>query len=161
LSITPEGNLLVICNANKLVELNVKTGEKLCEVDLHSDIVHPKHAIKREDKQYVVSYDVEGDLHRVCIVGPDGYLRHCYGGMAGPGDLQLKSPCSLAMSSDNHVMAADSDNGRVVLLNSSLEFVRYILDLHQPHRLYLDGSSRRLYVSEYKDGNIKVFQSPI
>jgi len=161
LSITPEGNLLVSCNPNKLVELNVKSGEKVCEVDLHSDIEHPKHAIKRQDKQYVVSYDVKGGLHRVCIVGPDGYLRHCYGGMAGEGDLQLKTPCYLAMSSDNHVMVADSDNGRVVLLNSTLEFVRYILHLQEPRRLYLDVSSRRLYVGECKNGNIKVFQSVI
>ena len=158
LSITPEGNLLVSCDPNKLVEFNVKSGEKVCEVDLHSDIEYPKHAIKRDDKQYVLSYDIKGGLHRVCVVGPDGYLRHCYGGMAGPGDLQLHTPCYLALSADNHVIVADNDNGRVVLLNSALEFVRYILDFHEPHRLYLDGSSGRLYVGECTNGNIKVFQ---
>ena len=76
LSITPDGHLLVSCDPNKLVELDVKTGQKVTELELHSDIEFPKHAIKRDDKQYVVSFDVKDGLHRVCIVGPEGYLRH-------------------------------------------------------------------------------------
>jgi len=32
LSITPDGNLLVTCNPNKLLEYDVNTGEKKCEV---------------------------------------------------------------------------------------------------------------------------------
>jgi len=158
LSITPEGHLLVSCDPNKLLELNVKTGEKVGELDLHSDIEFPKHALKRADKQYVVSYDIKDGLHRVCIVGPDGYLRHCYGGLAGPGDLQLHTPCYLALCADDHVIVADNDNGRIVLLNSALEFVRYILDFHEPHRLFFDKNAGRLYVGECTNGNIKIFQ---
>jgi len=127
-------------------------------VTLHSDIEYPKHAIKRDDKQYVLSHDIQGGLHRVCIVGPDGYMRHCYGGMAGPGDLQLNTPCYLAMSTENHVIVADNDNGRVVLLSKALEFNRYLLDFHEPHRLFLDCSVGRLYVGECTNGDIKVFQ---
>jgi len=158
LSITPEGNLLVSCDPNKLLELNAKTGDKVGEVDLHSDIEYPKHAIKREDGQYLVSFDVQGGLHRVCIVGADGYLRHAYGGMAGSGDLELHTPCYLAVCQDDHVIVADNDNGRIVLLNSALEFVRYLLDFHEPHRLYFDRQSSRLYVGECTNGNVKIFQ---
>lgn len=158
LSITPEGHLLVSCDPNMLVELNVKTGEKVKELELQSGIKYPKHAIKREDTQYVVSYDIKDQLHQVCIVGPDGFLRHCYGGKAGSGDLALHTPCYVAVAADNHVLVADNDNGRIVMLNSALEFVRYLLDFHEPHRLYLDGSAGRLYVGECTNGNIKVFQ---
>ena len=91
-------------------------------------------------------------------MGPDGFLRHCYGGKAGSGDLALHTPCYTAVAADNHVLVADNDNGRIVLLNSALEFVRYILDFHEPHRLYLDSSAGRLYVGECSNGNIKVFQ---
>ena len=158
LSVTPEGNLLVSCDPTKLLELNVKTGEQVCEVDLHSDIKFPKHAIKRTDKQYILSFDIAGGLHRVCIVGPDGYLRHAYGGKAGSGDLQLHTPCYLALCPDDHVVVADNDNGRLVMLNSALEFVRYILDFNEPHRLFFDKAGSRLYVGECTNGNIKIFQ---
>jgi len=158
LSITPDGALLVSCDPDKLVELNVKTGEKVSELKMQSDIVFPKHAVKRRDKQYVVSYDVKDGLHRVCIVAPDGYSRHCYGGTAGPGDLQLHTPCYLELCADDHVVVADNDNGRIVLLNSALEFVRYLLDFHEPHRLFFDPAVGRLYVGECTNGNVKVFQ---
>lgn len=65
LSITPEGNLLVSCDPDKLLELNAKTGEKVFEMELHSDILFPKHAIKRKDKQYVVSFDVKVRIQNV------------------------------------------------------------------------------------------------
>ena len=91
-------------------------------------------------------------------MGPDGYLRHAYGGKPGSGDLQLNTPCYLALCSDDHVIVADNDNGRIVLLNSALEFVRYILDFHEPHRLFFDRNAGRLYVGECTNGNVKVFQ---
>ena len=158
LSITPDGHLLVSCDPDKLLELNVKTGEKVSDLKLHSEITFPKHAIKLKDKQYVVSHDARDGLHRVCIVGPDGYLRHCYGGLAGHGDLQLHTPCYLALCADDHVIVADNDNGRIVLLNSALQFVRYLLDFTEPHRLFFDATVGRLYVGECTNGNIKVFQ---
>ena len=158
LSITPEGNLLVSCDPDKLLELSVTTGEIVFEMQLLSDIVDPKLAIKRKDSQYVVSCDVKYVLHRVCIVGPDGYLRHEYGGMDGPGDLQLRTPCYLAIGDDDHVLVADKGNGRIVLLNSELQFVSNLCELDEPHRLFFDSGVKRLYVGEGTSGNVKVFQ---
>ena len=74
LSITPDGNLLISCDPDKLLELNVKTGEKVFEMELHSDILFPKHAIKRKDKQYVVSFDVKVRIQNVDI-SPPGRVR--------------------------------------------------------------------------------------
>jgi len=72
--------------------------------------------------------------------------------------LQLHTPCYLASCADDHVVVADNDNGRIVLLNSALEFVRYLLDFHEPHRLFFDPGVGRLYVGECTNGNVKVFQ---
>lgn len=158
LSLTPEGNLLVCCNPNILLELDVKTGKTLAEVKLRSDIEYPKHAIKREDQQYLVCFDVQDGLHRVCIVGGDGYMRHAYGGMAGAGDLELHTPCYISLCPDDHVIVADNDNGRLVLLNSALEFVRYLIDIKEPHRIFFDKNAGSLYIGECANGDLKVFQ---
>ena len=91
LSITPDGNLLVACNLNKLAEYDAKTGEKKCEVDLTTLFqmpeacaaydVNPLHATKRADGEYVVCHG-----SGVRIMKADGYTRRCYGGMWGPGE---------------------------------------------------------------------------
>jgi len=75
LSITPEGHLLVTCNPNKLVEYDVKSGEKKLEVQLRLEINWPKHAMKRADGQYVVCHAEQRGLSRVCRVGADGFYR--------------------------------------------------------------------------------------
>ena len=159
LSITPEGNLLVTCHPNKLMEFNTKTGEKVCEVTL--EINGLIHAVKRKDGQYVVCHAEKEGLSRVLRVGADGYYRHCFGGMQGSGDDQLNSPCHLALREDNHVIVADNNNNRLVLLDASMEYVDTLVeDFREPNRVWFDTDSRRLYVGETdKDGTIKVFDT--
>ena len=160
LSITPEGNLLVAGNPNKLAEYNVKTGEKVCEVELQFD--YPLHAVKRTDGQYVVSH-TDDKLSRVCRVGKDGHFRHCFGGMKGAGDDQLNYACHLALVDNFYVIVADNDNNRVILLNGWLDYVHTLVEnFTEPHRLWFnsDPQSRLLYVGESKDnGSIKVYQT--
>jgi len=163
LSITPEGHLLVTCNPNKLVELNVKTGEKVCEVELKLEIYWPKHAVKRKDGQYVVSHSEKDGLSRVCRVGKDGYYRHCFGGMEGSGNDQLNCPCHVAVWEDkkeNFVIVADNDNNRLVLLDEHLEYVDTLVEkFNEPHRVWFDSDSHLLYVGECTDdGSFKVFK---
>jgi len=161
LSITPEGHLLVTCNPNRLVEYNVKTGEKLADVELHLQINWPKHAVKRADGQYVVCHAEQHGLSRVCRVGADGYYRHCFGGLEGAGKDQLNCPCHVALREDNHVIVADNDNNRLVLLNGSLEYVDTIVEkFTEPHRVLYDVQTKHLYVGECTDnGSVKVFHT--
>ena len=161
LSITPEGNLLVTCNPNKLMEFNAKTGAKVCEIALHLGINFPKHAVKRSDGQYVVCHSEKDGLSRVCRVGADGFYRHCFGGHGGAGKDQLCGPCHLALREDDYVIVADNGNNRLVLLDKSLEYVDTLVEnFRDPHRLWFDSDSRRMYVGECtRDGSIKIFQT--
>ena len=160
LSLTPEGHLLVTCNPNKLVELNTKTGEVVCEVEMYLEVNWPKHAVKRKDGQYVVCHAEKDGLSRVARVAADGYYRHCFGGMEGSGKDQLNCPCHLAIN-DNNVIVADNDNNRLVLLDPTLEYVDTVVQQFQePHRLLFDAHSKLLFVGECtQNGTLKVFQA--
>ena len=161
LSITPEGNLLVACNPNKLVEFSVKTGDKVCEVDLHLEVKYPLHAVKRTDGQYVVCHTDE-KLSRVCRVGADGYYRHCFGGLKGAEAGQMNYACHVTLREDNYVIVADNDNNRLVMLDGSMDYVDTIVEnFREPHRVWFDAEThaRRLYVGECTDnGCVKVFK---
>jgi len=99
--------------------------------------------------------------HRVCIVDDAGGLTHSYGDQTGCDVGQRLLGCSLHLAVDEDsrsIFVADQRNGRVVLLTTTLEFVRHVVDeLSGAQRLYLDHASRRLYVAPYF-GDVVVIQ---
>jgi len=160
LSVTPSGKLLVTCRGpNKLVELNVDSGECVREIALQSDIEYPRHSVQLTTGQFVVSHGFySDDLHRVCVVGDDGQVTRSYGGQCGSDVGQLNVPRHLAVDKDSQfIFVADGGNERVVLLSPTLEFVRYIEGLSAPRRLYFHQATRRLFVGQY-DGGVRVIQ---
>jgi len=151
LSVTPSCNLLVTCHEpSKLVELSADSGQCVREITLQSDIVRPWHGVQLTTGEYVVCHgDWGDDLHRVCLVGDDGKVTRSYGGQRGSDVGQLHSPRHLAVDKDSQCFVADCDNRRVVLLSPTLEFVLYVIEkLSDPCRLYLDQSTRRLFVGQ-------------
>jgi len=160
LSVTPSGNLLVICwEPNILVELSVDSGECVREIALQSDIKCPLHSVQLTTGQFVVCHGwSHSDLHRVCVVGDDGKVTRSYGGQRGWDVGQLNNPCHLAVDKDSQfIFVADCRNHRVVLLSPTLEFVRYIEGLSMPVRVYFHQATRRLFVGQY-DGGVHVIQ---
>jgi len=157
LSVTPGGNLLVTCWwPNKLLELSADNGQCVREIALQSDIKCQCHGVQLTTGQYVVCHGLM-DLHRVCIVDDDGRVTRSYGGQRGSDVGQLNCPCHMAVDEDSQfIYVADCGNNRVVLLSSTLEFVRYVSEeLSWPRPLHLNHTTRRLYVA-HDHGNVVV-----
>ena len=161
LSVTPSGNLLVTCfKPNKLVELSADSGQCVRNMPMPSDIRCPWHGIELTTGEFVVCHgDMYSGIQGVCIVGGDGKVTHSYGGQTGSDGGQLNSPCHLAVDKDSQfIFVADRSNDRVVLLNSTLEIVRYFSEgLSSPFRLHLHQSARRLFVGQHS-GRVTVIQ---
>jgi len=152
LSVTPGGNLLVTCHCpNTLLKLSA---DNVREIALQSDIECLSHGVQLTTDQYVVCHGGLWDnLPRVCIVDGDGRVTRSYGGQRGSDVGQLDWPRHMAVDEDSQfIYVADCDNNRVVLLSSTLEFVRYVSEeLSWPRRLHLNHTTRRLYVAQTYD----------
>ena len=155
LSVTPGGNLLVtFCWPNKLVELSGDSGQRVREIALQACIRWPWHSVQLTTGQLVICRGLENDnRHQVCVVGDYGKLASSYGGQRGSDVGQLHSPRYMAVDEDSQSLyVADENNGRVVMLSPTLEFVRYIVEgLSRPHHLCFDHTTRRLYVCQLSD----------
>jgi len=159
LSVTPSGNLLVTCREpNKLVELSADSGQCVRNMPMPTDIRCPRHGIELTTREFVVCHS-DICIQGVCIVGGDGKVTHSYGGQTGSDVGQLNSPYHLAVDKDSQfIFVADRSNERVVLLNSTLEIVRYFSEgLSRPFRLHLHQSARRLFVGQHS-GRVTVIQ---
>lgn len=152
LSVTPSINLLVTCSAlNKLVELSSDSGRCVREIELQSDIVNPCHSVQLNTGQIAVCHGVwNRGLQRVCVVGDDGKVVRSYGAQCCSDVGHLDYPRHLAVVKDSRfIFVADRNNNRVVLLRTTLEFVRVIGErLTYPQRLYIHEETRRLFVSQ-------------
>jgi len=162
LSVTLSGNLLVTCyEPNKLVELSADSGQCVREITLQADIKVPLQSVQLTTGQFVVCHGTsDEDLYQVCVVDDDGKVTRSYGGQRDRDVGQLDYPYHLAVDKDSQfIFVADCDNGRVVLLSPTLEFVRYVseeLSVSGPHRLCyrlcFDHTTRRLIVGQWYGG---------
>jgi len=146
LSVTPGGNLLVVCRGetDSIVELAIEGGSlTMHEIKLPlSDIYWPFQAVQLSAGQYVVCHRGETGLSLVDRGGR----------VVAADDTGLLCPCHVTIHRDNElIFAIDHDNHRVVMLNRSLQFVREVIALTLPHRLCLDHVTRRLYVGHGRD----------
>lgn len=152
ISVTPNTcNVLITSGeSSRLLELNWQNGELLRLIYLPEEVQSPKHAILLPGGEFLVSHG-ERTVHQVCKVRADGSgIVRCFGNGVESGIEKLSLPCQMAVDKDGFVFVADCWNDRVVLLSSSLEFVREIRVLGDcPRRLCLDHFQRmklRLYV---------------
>jgi len=98
-------------------------------------------------------------LHRVCLIGSDGFVVKSVGGPKGSGSQQMDVPVHTAVDSNEFVFVVDLDNDRVLLLSPhQLTYVREVVSREQyqwgPVSVHLDADRRHLYVgdNEFKDG---------
>jgi len=166
LSVTPSCNLLLTCRVesrgepNKLIELSSDSGQCVREIALPADIVCPWHGVQLTTGQFVVGHGHStNSLQRLCVVGDDGKVTRSYGDKRGCDVGQLNYPRHLAVDNDSQfISVADQFNNRVVLLSSTLEFVRYVSEgLSDPHRLHLHQATQRLFIGHWS-GDVTVIQ---
>jgi len=97
--------------------------------------------------QFVVCHgQLDGKLHRVCRLGPDGQVVKSFGGSSGSGSQEMLSPIHLAVDRDGLVFVADEGKKRVLLLSQSLTYICKIFS----HRDQLLGFLVRLCLDEEK-----------
>lgn len=175
LSVTAECNIiLAVHEKNKLNEY-APDGTLIRVIQFSSDsaIVHPWHAIKLQNGDFVVSHGSRKDPeHRVCKVDAEGNMKTSFGGKVGAAIGQLNGPWYLAVDENESIIVSDWNNKRVLLLDSDLRLFKRALvpkktnGLRDPRRIHLDRWSDRLFVTDneydseaktYKNGRILVF----
>lgn len=165
ISVSPNTNLLLsIYNRNRLKEYS-PLGHLVRVLHL-SSFDHIRHAIQLTSGHYLVSHGETGDsVHRVAKVDSSGKTVKTFTSEALPLLLlrQMKRPFYLETVGDEDasVLVADADNGRILLMNSSLEFERELLSsekhgLRYPVRICLDRKNGHLFVIDNQVGNKRI-----
>src|SRR6218665_1330628 len=169
LSVTGESNIVLPVNMkNKLKEYS-PDGQLVREIDLspEADIRSLGHAVKLPNDHFLVSHsDTRDGLYRVCIVNAHGNLVKSFDGKRESTIGKMNNPSHLAVDGDGFVMVADTDNGRILLLNRDLKFMRVLISnkrhkLRFPMRILLDESHGRMFVADNesdKAGQIFIFE---
>jgi len=171
LSVAYDSNVIAtVYNKNKLSEYS-PDGQLIREIKLSPDpgIRGPLHAIKQTNGHFVVSlgYLYGDDLHRVWMVDEDGNLTKSFVGECISSSGQMDYPISLSIDGNGFVMVAYRNSGRVLLLDSDLEYRREILskeirELQGPSRILLHESNGQLIVADISvingGGRIMIFK---
>jgi len=156
-------HILVSCREDGyLIELDPRARTMVQKIHLPKGCLHPLHAFQLDDGTYLVSHGYDTDsTRRVCKVTRGGKVVRSYGDEKGGDHDHLDEPCHIAMYRNDVVFVADFNNGRVVMLNPSLRFVRNATrdvkgtDCFQ--RLCLDDQSKTLYVGDF-NGSVTVIR---
>ena len=179
LSVTDEANIILpVYNARALNEYS-PDGQLIRKLYILPglDLGEIWHAIKLPNGHFVVSlrsanlfpahilvlhHVYRDNLHRVCIVDGDGRLKKAFGGKFTSTIGHMNVPFHMFIDGNGFVLVVDRENGRVLLLNSDLEFKREILSkedkhgLQRPTRIHMDESKSRLYVADNESNNERI-----
>lgn len=164
LSINSICNVLVACNgANKLQEFST-FGILIREIVFPGDVSSPLHAIQLSNGQYAVSHG--GSYYSVSIVGVDGKVVQKYGNTQQFGAGSLSCVPNIAVCKNGCVMAADSNNRRILVMNPTLSCAHEMPvsfsvqpGLQCPYSLCFEESRGRLYVGESSGARLLVFDN--
>jgi len=163
LSVNKAHNVVMTCyGANKLQEYTTH-GTLVREISLqHASLTSPRHAVQLSTGDYVVSQCMSPGV--VSVVGVDGQFVHRYDPSQSSDVGQMKYPRGLAVTKNDIILVADSDNKRILSVDCSLSSAQVLAlsvdnGIQQPCGLCLDESRGRLYVAEYRGGRVLVFQT--
>ena len=108
----------------------------------------PRHAIQLDTDRYLLTQAIDDGSNRVCIIDDSGRLISSYGRKAGSNVGQLQNPRELAVGRNGFIFVTCVDDNTVPLLNSKLEFVKYIIspyaNISHCLTIFLDAFLKRL-----------------
>jgi hypothetical protein len=164
--------LLTYWNSSVIDEFTTR-GTKVRAITLQPSIVHLWVAVEvhhgdNQRSKFVVSHgDHDDPLCQVSVCGLDGRKLASFGGKPGSGMNQLNVPTSVAVTARDHrILVTDQKNGRVLLLQLSLNgssrdlLASVDCELHGPCAICLDESRGRLFVGCW-DGRLLLFDNVI
>jgi len=120
--------------------------------------MHPFHAVESPTGTFVVGhYSTQLNQHQVSEVNTEGQVLRQFSGSLG-------WPEHIAINSQGHILVAEWDNRRILLLDAQLSLRRVIIDEHQlndqqPFRLcYVEQSGQLLIALRYSVAVFDVLQ---
>jgi len=150
LSVNKVHNLVVACcNANTLHEYTTH-GSLVRQIRLKAAGSSPWHAVQLSNGDYAVSHCKSPGV--VDVVGVNGQVVSSY--IQTSDGRQMKYPRDLAVTKNDDILVADSNNNRILLIQRSTGCLQE-LDLpvegkiQGPRGLCLDESRGRLYFCEW------------
>ena len=161
MSTTKKGTILVSCyDLCTIVEYS-SLGKVVREIKTNDELITClRHAIQLDDDWFMICH-TSTKTHRVCLIDSRGKPIKSYGGKPGSGIGQLDFPCYLVMDGTGSILVADRNNDRILQTNASLGFVeRFVPEsfgLQKPREMFVDRSTKRLYLSRSVDPTITMF----
>jgi len=150
LSVNKAHNLVVASETANTLQEYTTHGSLVREIRLKATGSFPLHAVQLSNGDYAVSHFTSPGV--VDVVGVNGQVVSSY--RQTSDGRQMKYPCDLAVTKNDDILVADSDNDRILLIQRSTGCVQE-LDLpvegriQDPRGLCLDESRGRLYVGEW------------
>ena len=161
LSMNAANNVIVACRDDAIREYTTNGRLVRTVKPSESDASYLFHSIQLTRDQFVFSH--LRPVHGVSVMDTTGkVLRSCRNDQST--ETQFDCPCQLAVTKNGCVLVADSDNNRILILNSALTRARDLSlpvdgGLNRPVCLYLDESRGRLVVGEWRGKRVLVFDN--
>jgi len=164
LSLTGEGNLLVVLRNSKVIHEYTPSGVLIQSIHLDSSISRSQHCIRVSDNHYVVSHI--GDVGRVCRiitcedipnssgVHKKGNIEKVYSGQQGSELGALDKPRHMVVDQHGYVLVADENNKRLEVLGNDPDLTHFGYieipgdPLNGPRALCIDEDNHCLYIGD-------------
>lgn len=154
LSVTKNSTLIVTFYYDNQLREYTHEGEVVSQVkfSINSGIVHPWHAVELTNGHFAVCFGCRKDSENgVCIVDRNGESLLYFNGRTESSLGQLNCPVYLAADSVGNITVADQNNGRLLLLNPQLKFIRDLVSIN------VKGVARRLSKFYFDEVTGKLF----
>jgi len=126
LSVNKAHNVVVACSGAKKLQEYTTHGTLVREISLEqTGLTDPYHAVQLSTGDYVVSHDTSPGV--VSVVGVDGQFVHRYDQSQSPDVGQMKYPRGLAVTKNDDILVADTDNKRILSVDRSLSSAQVLL----------------------------------